>query len=230
MPNISFHCPLCNYPINAPAEWAGQTLACPGCKKSISIPAAAEDDGPRAYTGRRQQGPAGPTPIFVAPEAPVPVAPVPLESLKEKLSKVLRNPNFKIGIWASLALLLIILGICVLLFFRHFRMCGENMQQYADALKRFEIANGRAPWDLMQFEKYLGTMLQCPAHKKQISYQLVPMGQVQVKRKMSNAGEIPVLICVHGFRAQVCYADGHVDVVKGRKKIKDLLHPVKTDN
>lgn len=233
MPNISINCPHCNYALRVPAEWNGQTVACPGCRRSVAIPLLSQlkEVGITQQPQVEQQSAPRAVPVdavssVAVPAEAVPVAVEPIQSFKDKFANFLKTPNFKIGLGVAFALFLIIIGICMLLFFRHFRMCGENMQKYADALQRFEIANARAPWDLLQFEKYIGEMPPCPAHKTCKSYQFAPAGQHQVKREMSNASEIPVLVCVHGFRAQVLYADGHVDIVKGWKNVKELLKPI----
>lgn len=40
MSDIDFACPLCQQPLEAPEEMAGQTIECPACSQPIAIPAA----------------------------------------------------------------------------------------------------------------------------------------------------------------------------------------------
>lgn len=42
MAEISFNCPGCKQPIEAPEEMAGQVAACPTCDAQMTIPAAAK--------------------------------------------------------------------------------------------------------------------------------------------------------------------------------------------
>ena len=38
MSDINFDCPHCNQNLDAPSDMAGETLECPGCQNSITIP------------------------------------------------------------------------------------------------------------------------------------------------------------------------------------------------
>jgi len=42
-------CPNCNKVLQAPDEWAGKTVKCPGCKQSINLPAIEEEADDRAF-------------------------------------------------------------------------------------------------------------------------------------------------------------------------------------
>ncbi len=46
MPDITFDCPACGETLEAPAEFAGDTLECPACDTVITVPSLApETDG-----------------------------------------------------------------------------------------------------------------------------------------------------------------------------------------
>ena len=38
MPDITFACPHCRQILEAPGEYAGETVACPGCQAEIAVP------------------------------------------------------------------------------------------------------------------------------------------------------------------------------------------------
>ena len=38
MSDISFNCLVCNQPLEAPAEYAGQVIECPACQKETTVP------------------------------------------------------------------------------------------------------------------------------------------------------------------------------------------------
>lgn len=48
MHEITFACPHCHQILEAPAEYAGQTVACPGCQAEIAVP---EESDPKALNG-----------------------------------------------------------------------------------------------------------------------------------------------------------------------------------
>ncbi|MCH8806353.1 MAG: hypothetical protein IH986_09730 [Planctomycetes bacterium] len=57
--SIQFECPSCSQPIEVDDEYAGQTAACPYCRKVVSIPSVTTL-APRANTAARPMGPALP--------------------------------------------------------------------------------------------------------------------------------------------------------------------------
>lgn len=57
--SIQFECPSCSKPIEVDDEYAGQTAACPYCRKVVSIPSVTTL-APRANTAARPMGPALP--------------------------------------------------------------------------------------------------------------------------------------------------------------------------
>ena len=107
---------------------------------------------------------------------------------------------------------------------KHLAICRENMTRYAAALKCYQDANGRNPWEMAQLDKYLGARPLCPANKKGDSYVLSEGVEGEILLE-GIAESIPVLLCVHGNRALVLYEDGNIRMVKGTKKIQAELKP-----
>jgi hypothetical protein len=82
MNEIDFVCPHCGQELSAPAEYAGETIDCPACQQSFTVPAPGAAPAPAA-----------------APAAPAPAAPAPQtapasEEEKGKTVRIELPPEF----------------------------------------------------------------------------------------------------------------------------------------
>ncbi len=85
MDKIGFHCPHCGKRISAPAKTAGRTARCPGCEKTLKVPAPEETIAPAAA----REPTMNPPPLPAAPP-PETQAAVPWEKPPDLWDKAIR--------------------------------------------------------------------------------------------------------------------------------------------